>query len=274
MCQLACRSSAVWYMSVESHGGMILAGETKELWGKPVPMPLHPPQIPHGLIYARTLAFATNRPSYGPEPYVEFVVDKVEWRSSVFPGQYHSILMSSSGWRLGPLFAAFQRDSLRHEQRQQKQQQKRETLWQIPQRSGVMATWRDCSQVTAPEKLCRRRMTFRNLISWLLLIAVSPLRDPETFPPTSQRSSYWPPQRPFPKDLAFHGEWDVFKTALKKRFATVLIFFCVFANFQRPHIARVLEQELCRILLSSELTFPSYLAVYCLWDYKYWFRVK
>jgi hypothetical protein len=37
------------YMSVESHGGMTLTGKTEELGEKYVPVPLCPPQIPHGL---------------------------------------------------------------------------------------------------------------------------------------------------------------------------------------------------------------------------------
>jgi hypothetical protein len=36
-------------MRVESHGGMILPGETEELREKPLPVPLCPPQFPHGL---------------------------------------------------------------------------------------------------------------------------------------------------------------------------------------------------------------------------------
>jgi hypothetical protein len=39
-------------LSMESHGGMVLTGETEEL-GEPVPVPLCPPQIPHGLKRAR-----------------------------------------------------------------------------------------------------------------------------------------------------------------------------------------------------------------------------
>jgi hypothetical protein len=34
-----------WYMSTESHGGMILTGETEEHGDKPVPVPICPPQI-------------------------------------------------------------------------------------------------------------------------------------------------------------------------------------------------------------------------------------
>jgi hypothetical protein len=35
---------------MESHGGMILTGGTKEIAGeKPVPVPLYPPQMPHEL---------------------------------------------------------------------------------------------------------------------------------------------------------------------------------------------------------------------------------
>jgi len=47
-------------MSMESHGGMILTGETQELGEKPVPVPLRPPQIPHRLIRVRTRASAVT----------------------------------------------------------------------------------------------------------------------------------------------------------------------------------------------------------------------
>jgi hypothetical protein len=36
-------------MGVESGGGRILMGKTEELGEKPDPVPLYPPQIPHGL---------------------------------------------------------------------------------------------------------------------------------------------------------------------------------------------------------------------------------
>jgi hypothetical protein len=39
---------------MEIHGAMALTGETEELVEKPVPLSLCPPQIPHGLIRART----------------------------------------------------------------------------------------------------------------------------------------------------------------------------------------------------------------------------
>jgi hypothetical protein len=42
-----------WYMSMKSHCGMILAERNRWTRGKPVPVPLCP-QIPHGLIRART----------------------------------------------------------------------------------------------------------------------------------------------------------------------------------------------------------------------------
>jgi hypothetical protein len=48
-----------WYV-LEKDGGMILAGETEELGEKPVPVPLCPPQIPHGLTWARTRASAVR----------------------------------------------------------------------------------------------------------------------------------------------------------------------------------------------------------------------
>jgi hypothetical protein len=37
-------------MGVEGHGHMMLAGKTKELGGKPAPLPLHSPHILHGLM--------------------------------------------------------------------------------------------------------------------------------------------------------------------------------------------------------------------------------
>jgi hypothetical protein len=45
-------------MSMESDGGMIWQEKTEELGEKPVPVPLCPPQIPHGLNRERTRASA------------------------------------------------------------------------------------------------------------------------------------------------------------------------------------------------------------------------
>jgi hypothetical protein len=47
-------------MSLESDGGMIWQGKPEELGEKPVPVPLCPPQIPHGLTRARTWASAVR----------------------------------------------------------------------------------------------------------------------------------------------------------------------------------------------------------------------
>jgi hypothetical protein len=48
-------------MILESDGGMIYCqGKTEELGEKPVPAPLCPPQIPHGLTRARTRASAVR----------------------------------------------------------------------------------------------------------------------------------------------------------------------------------------------------------------------
>jgi hypothetical protein len=47
-------------MSVDSDGGMILTGKTEELGEKPVPVPLFPPQISHGLTQVRTRASAVR----------------------------------------------------------------------------------------------------------------------------------------------------------------------------------------------------------------------
>jgi hypothetical protein len=44
---------------MESHSGMILTGKTEEL-KEPIPVPLYPPQIPHGLLRARNLASASR----------------------------------------------------------------------------------------------------------------------------------------------------------------------------------------------------------------------
>jgi hypothetical protein len=46
-----------WNVSMEGHSGMI-QGKTEELCGKPSPVSLCPPQIPHGLTRARTRASA------------------------------------------------------------------------------------------------------------------------------------------------------------------------------------------------------------------------
>jgi hypothetical protein len=45
---------------MENDGGMILTGENEELGEKPVPVPLCPPQIPHGLARERTRASAVT----------------------------------------------------------------------------------------------------------------------------------------------------------------------------------------------------------------------
>jgi hypothetical protein len=45
-------------MTVESHGGMILTEEIKELEEKLVPVPPCPPQIPYEFTRERTLASA------------------------------------------------------------------------------------------------------------------------------------------------------------------------------------------------------------------------
>jgi hypothetical protein len=63
---------------MEIHVGMTLTGKAEELREKTVPVPLSPPQIPHGLTPSRTRAseVATNRLSHGTtlimvcEPFV------------------------------------------------------------------------------------------------------------------------------------------------------------------------------------------------------------
>jgi hypothetical protein len=47
-------SSPKLYMSMESHSGMMLTGETKELRKESATLPLCPPQIPHGLSWMQT----------------------------------------------------------------------------------------------------------------------------------------------------------------------------------------------------------------------------
>jgi hypothetical protein len=66
-----------WYMSVESHGGMILTGEIKELGERPVPLPLCPPQIPHGLTGVLTWDLCGERPVTLPEPWHHLAVSRV-----------------------------------------------------------------------------------------------------------------------------------------------------------------------------------------------------
>jgi hypothetical protein len=43
-------------MSMESQGGMIMIGETDELGKKPVPVPIYPLHIPHGLTQAQKVS--------------------------------------------------------------------------------------------------------------------------------------------------------------------------------------------------------------------------
>jgi hypothetical protein len=49
-----------WYEFGERRWNDILTGKTEELGDKPVPVPLYPPQIPHGLTWARTRASAVR----------------------------------------------------------------------------------------------------------------------------------------------------------------------------------------------------------------------
>jgi hypothetical protein len=49
---------------MESHGGMILTGETEELGEKPVPVPLCPPQIPHMSCHKYSLPNMNNQKVY------------------------------------------------------------------------------------------------------------------------------------------------------------------------------------------------------------------
>jgi hypothetical protein len=49
-----------WNISVESNSGMILTGKNLESQKKAMPVSLHPPQIPHGLIRARTSSSAVS----------------------------------------------------------------------------------------------------------------------------------------------------------------------------------------------------------------------
>jgi hypothetical protein len=64
--QWDCNSSPRWYMSMESHGGMILTGKTEVLGKKPVPVPLYPHRLTPAL--ARASAVRHHRqpnPWYG-----------------------------------------------------------------------------------------------------------------------------------------------------------------------------------------------------------------
>jgi hypothetical protein len=54
-----------WYEFGERWWNGILTGKTEELGEKPVPVPLCPPQIPHGFTRARARASATNNLSHG-----------------------------------------------------------------------------------------------------------------------------------------------------------------------------------------------------------------
>jgi hypothetical protein len=51
-------------MSMENDGRMILTGETEELGAKPIPVPLCPPQISHGLTWARTRDFSEDTKNF------------------------------------------------------------------------------------------------------------------------------------------------------------------------------------------------------------------
>jgi hypothetical protein len=59
---------------------MVLTGETEELGEEPVPVPLCPPQIPHGLTRARTRASAVTKWGYfySEDLYCDIVLAKSE----------------------------------------------------------------------------------------------------------------------------------------------------------------------------------------------------
>jgi hypothetical protein len=67
-------------MSMERDSGMVLTGETEELGEEPVPVPLCPPQIPHGLTRARTRASAVTKWGYfySQDLYCDIVLAKSE----------------------------------------------------------------------------------------------------------------------------------------------------------------------------------------------------
>jgi hypothetical protein len=50
---LAYYTSPRWYMRVEGHMGRYWQGKAENLREKPVPVPLCPPQLPHGLTHVR-----------------------------------------------------------------------------------------------------------------------------------------------------------------------------------------------------------------------------
>jgi hypothetical protein len=51
--QRAYCSPCRWYMSMESNGGMMMTGKREQLGGKPIRVPLCPPQIPHNRLACR-----------------------------------------------------------------------------------------------------------------------------------------------------------------------------------------------------------------------------
>jgi hypothetical protein len=71
----------VWRATVEWYW----QGKTKELGEKPVPVPLCPPQIPHGLTQARTRASTTNDLSHGTAYFVPSRFDVISVPLALFP---------------------------------------------------------------------------------------------------------------------------------------------------------------------------------------------
>jgi hypothetical protein len=64
---------------MERHGEIILTGKTEELGGKPVPVPLCPPHIPHGITQASAvfLNSALDAEVYSLQPYKENALHKM-----------------------------------------------------------------------------------------------------------------------------------------------------------------------------------------------------
>jgi hypothetical protein len=97
-------SSRKWYMSTESHGAIILTGENRITRIQTFPVPLSPPQIPHGVTRGvnsglRGKRLAINRLSYGTDvtPLSWRETPKMDGKCSVHPYSFFSFFLS-----LGP----------------------------------------------------------------------------------------------------------------------------------------------------------------------------
>jgi hypothetical protein len=89
-------------MSLDSEDGIIYwQGKTEELWEKPVPVPPCPPQIPHGLIRARTRTSAvrpaTNDLSHGTALDILQSIHPLNTKLSQL--SWHFIFFYSAPWQ-------------------------------------------------------------------------------------------------------------------------------------------------------------------------------